>query len=442
MTWLNELVAMRWRQEGERYAKDVNEFVRKGLTEGWDAVDEAALQEDGRRELAEQVFGMVAAANEAGDIEQLRSALPPATWPLMGAFEDRIQAVKSLFFIDEHTIVFRAGAPWELGCVHVVSEEGDTRQFEHITLVGRSPNCETYALVDEEGIRTLRGIHNDLTGELLHSFSWNDILDSIKSLGCPMQSLADAEQPHEQLTEIIPFADGKKLIVVSNLGIYLIEAGVAKLLHPSAEEIEDWSSDDVEAIWLDMVHAALSHDEKHIALGSQGSSHLLYDAEGNLKAEIYPESSYPHCCLFSGDDERVLLNSCHFYNGITLSASIQEALASSPLEAGEEDIIEDGARVYAAAVRGHEMILGDAYGYLRTVRLDGSLSWQHFLGSTISGITVSPSGKRLAVGSYGGMLHLLDLDTDERDPYAIGTAAHRELARWIVWKGLEQPLQW
>ncbi|MCY9516319.1 WD40 repeat domain-containing protein [Paenibacillus apiarius] len=442
MTWLNELVAMRWRQEGARYAKDVNEFVGKGLTEGWDAVDEVELQGDGRSELAEQVLEMVAAANEAGDIERLRRALPAATLPFMGAYKDRLKAVKSIFFIDEDTYVFRSGATWESGCVHAVSA-GKLRTFEHITLVGRSPNGETYALVAEEGIRTMRGLHNDLTGELLHSFSWGNIYDSIKSLRLPIKTLADLEEPpHEHLTEIIPFADGKKLILVSNLGIYLVAAGSAKLLHPSAEEIEDWGADDVEDIWIDMVHAALSHDEKHIALGSQGSSHLLYDAEGNFKAEIYPESSYPHYCLFTRDDERVLFNSCHFYNGITLSASIQEACVASPLEVREDDIVEDGSRVYAAAVRGDEIILGDANGYLRTVKLDGSLSWQYFLGGTISGITVSPSGNRLAVGTYGGMLHLLDLDMDERDPYAIGTAAHWERERWIVWKGLEQPLRW
>lgn len=36
LKWLQDEHAAKWREEGQRYASDVNQFVHKGLTEGWD----------------------------------------------------------------------------------------------------------------------------------------------------------------------------------------------------------------------------------------------------------------------------------------------------------------------------------------------------------------------------------------------------------------------
>ena len=79
---------------------------------------------------------------------------------------------------------------------------------------------------------------------------------------------------------------------------------------------------------------------------------------------------------------------------------------------------------------------------LRAVRPTGELLWQHALGATVSSLDLTPDGRLLAVGTYAGTVHLLDLDTGTPDPYAIGTASHRERARWLFLPGEDQPLRW
>ncbi|WP_456289941.1 hypothetical protein M1D70_11950 [Paenibacillus sp. AK002] len=47
----------------------------------------------------------------------------------------------------------------------------------------------------------------------------------------------------------------------------------------------------------------------------------------------------------------------------------------------------------------------------------------------------------LLVGTYGGMLHRMNLASGIRDEYSIGTAPICETGRWIFWKNRD-PLHW
>ncbi|MGG3926415.1 hypothetical protein ABET51_10455 [Metabacillus fastidiosus] len=435
MTWLNKDIAKKWRLEGERYASDVNAFVHKGLSLGWDQVDERDLMEDRRTELADPVFNMIIEANKAGDLALLREELPPATWPLAANFQNRMQAVKSVFFINDKAIVFRGGSTWEDGYVYVATSKG-TKHFEQYTLVGRSPNREMYAFVDEKGISTMKKVDENLNGEQIHHFSWEFIEKRIKKLNIPI-SLTD-EFPHHQLTEVIPFSSGRKVILISSSGTFLVTAEQLTVLDPDPKAIEEWvKEDDLGDLEITMEHAALSYDEKWIVCGSQSSSHLIYDHAGKFISELYPDSSYPHFSWFTSDSKKVICNSCHFYNGISFAAPLTN------LKSEEEfPLIDDNSRVYAATAREGEVYFGDAYGYVRAASDDGSFLWQYFVGGTIAGMDISSDGKWLAVGTYSGMLHLIELNIEERDLYTISTANHKEKARWIVWKNTNDIYRW
>lgn len=41
MQWLQEEIAEMWRVEGKRYVSEINGYVNKGMTEGWNRVGEA-----------------------------------------------------------------------------------------------------------------------------------------------------------------------------------------------------------------------------------------------------------------------------------------------------------------------------------------------------------------------------------------------------------------
>ena len=98
-------------------------------------------------------------------------------------------------------------------------------------------------------------------------------------------------------------------------------------------------------------------------------------------------------------------------------------------------------RIYVGlAVRDH-YILGDAHGYVRAIDTHGKCLWRHFVGSTITGLAISPDEQVLWVGSCTGMIHKLRLGKGHRDDQTIGNGEHFEEFRMIFWKG-EPVMKW
>lgn len=362
MSWLHEDIAASWRREGQRYAAEINEYVRIGMESGWQH-EQKEPDQDQRTSLAADIVRMIRAANQAGDTERLRAR-------------------------DSAGIVGRHG-------------EGE----------------------EETAV-----------------FAWKDIQSSIKASIPDLESLADEEHPEHILDEVIPFGDGIRLLLVCGYGIYMLESGQAELIHPEISELKQYNCEDT---IVDMAHGAVSLDGRWIAYGSQGSEHLLRDlSEGTVYA-FEPESSYPHYALFSCDSREVWYNSCHFYNGATIRVQVPgtegEAGAAGNVE--ERRLMNEEMRVYAGSALKDGCILGDAYGYLRRIDREGREVWRYFVGSTITGMTVTPDEERLAVATYGGMLHLIDLHSGIRNEYSIGTAPVQETSRWILWRN-QEPMRW
>jgi hypothetical protein len=105
-------------------------------------------------------------------------------------------------------------------------------------------------------------------------------------------------------------------------------------------------------------------------------------------------------------------------------------------------VLNSRSSAYASAWRPGEYILGDAQGFLRAFDRAGATRWHHFIGSSLGALDISPDGRRLLASSAAGFLVILDLDTGETDPYAIGTSRHRERRRWVFWKNEKRPLAW
>jgi hypothetical protein len=149
-------------------------------------------------------------------------------------------------------------------------------------------------------------------------------------------------------------------------------------------------------------------------------------------------SEYPHHAAWSGDGTFACFNSCHFYNGVTVGAQLDQ-LRGLELDAYDEDErlrpIQGGMRVYASEWMDDAFALGDAGGYVRAVTPSGEEKWRHFVGSSIGGIARSPDGRMLAVATAAGFLSLLDTRPDAPDPAVIGTAGFAERLRYVTWRG-------
>jgi hypothetical protein len=429
-----------WREESKAYVSAINQFVAVGLRDGWDKAGEEP--KDTRSHLAASVMEMVRRANVSGDVDGLRDRFPPAHGPFVEMLEANGQNLEPVALLDDGRILVHIGAHYEEGKV-VLIDDLTLTDIPDLVTFGRGPNRRFFALVYEDRI----DIRDGWDGPKTCSLDWPTGLEGVPE-GFDVPPL----EGRPLVTRIIPFPDGQRALLVSPDGIFVLTQQGAVRLMPTVEDQQqhfEWLQkeypDEELSLNLSMEHGAISQDGRWIAVGSQDSKHLIFNSDYHCVGEVGQLSEYPHYSAFSADGSTILFNSCHFYNGITIGVPVR-LLPGLETESYKEDdrivMLEDGARVYAAASHGDIFIIGDANGYFRAFDLEGNFRWQHFIGSSAGDIDLSPDGKRMVATTYAGFLSIIDLDTGEADPFQIGTATHRERRRWLFWKEQPRPLVW
>lgn len=405
-----------WNIKGTKYATEINEMVDFGDKNGWENW-KGKEPLDKREHLAEEVIKMLKQANIEKNIDQFRENFPPSHAPIISLFEKKSQSIEQLHFIDNQKILFLTGTSYQKRQAYILNNDQIIELDNSIDAIGKSKQNNIFAIATQKKISTFKGWE----GDLIHEF----VLHETANLG---------------ITELIPFNDGNQLLIVTSEGIYLVSKSEEKLIHPLCDENdEEWSSS------IDMENGTLSNDNKYIVVGDQSFDHRILDSKGNTMGCIGPQSSYPHFCLFSKDDSQLITNSCHFYNGITIAVDADKykgANIEAYKESDDYKIIDDGMRVYVGLTTKDCYILGDAYGYIKAFDKKGNKAWQHFLGSTISGITISDDEQTLWVGCSSGILHKLLLGKGHRDKHSIGTGNHFEEFRLLIWKNEPQIWKW
>lgn len=412
----NTKIQEEWFSEGEQYATEINEMIDFGEKNGWENW-KGKEPEDKRAHLAQNIFDLLKSANQNRDTENFRVFFPPAHTPIIPLLENRSQSIEHLQFISDQKIVFLTGTSYEQRKAYLLDHDEITELDENIYAIGKSKQNNVFAIAADHKISLYKG----WDGALINEFP----LDQTAEYG---------------ITELIPFNDGSKVILVTSEGIYLVSQKEEKLIHPlNEDDEEDWSPN------IDMENAALSYDNSYIVVGDQSYDHRILDPEGNTLGTIGAQSSYPHFCLFAKDDSQLITNSCHFYNGITIGISSDqyvEADIEAYTESDDYVVINEEMRVYAGVAAKDYYILGDAYGYIKAFDKKGNTIWRHFLGSTISGMTLSDDEEMLWVAAHSGILHKLKLGKGHRDTHTIGNGNHYEEFRLLIWKNEPQIWKW
>ncbi|WP_159023667.1 hypothetical protein [Formosa sp. L2A11] len=410
-----EAIKKEWNTLGSKYASDVNEMVNFGETNGWENW-EGKEPEDKRSHLADAVYQFLKAANQNDTVAEFRTNFPPAHIPFIKYLDKKGQSIVQLNFIDEQKIVFLVGTAYQKRQAYILKDNVTIKLDTSIDAVGKSKQRNVFAMASNNTIVTTQGWE----GDIIAIFN----LDKTKNIG---------------ITELIPFNDGLKILLVSSDGIYIISNDAEHMIHPVLDlEDDEWDSS------IDMENATLSNDNNYIVVGDQCYDHRILDANGTQIGDIGPQSSYPDFCLFSKNDDQLITNSCHFYNGVTIgvdTSNLKDISITAYEESEDYTTIDDGMRVYCGVATSKYYILGDVYGYIKAVDAKGNCIWKYFLGSTITGITISDNEKTLWVGSALGMLHKLQLDKGFRDTHTIGTGKHYEEFRLVLWKD-EPIMRW
>ena len=409
---------MEWNVLGREYATAVNEMVDFGEKHGWDKW-EGENPENKRIHLGEKVFKLLKKANSDNAIDEFRKTFPPAHAPFHTMIQDKGQGIEHLHFIENDKIVFLVGTGYSGRKAHLLDGTKVTELDPTISAVGKSKRNNVFATIANDKIVTTQGWE----GPVIRSF------DMRESKGL-------------EVIEVIPFNDGQRILLNTHHGMFLISDEEEIMFHPVYDKT--YVDEEMDGVWdpyIDMGNATISNDNRYIVVGDQGADHRILNQQLQQIGQIGPQSSYPHYCIFSADDSQLITNSCHFYNGITIAVST-ENIDGLKVEAYKESelfkVVDEEMRVYIAATTKELYIFGDAYGYIRAFNKKGDNVWRHFVGSTISGLTISHDEQTVWVATYAGMIHKLSLGKGHRDDHTIGNGDHYEEFRLICWK--EEPM--
>lgn len=404
-----------WNTKGEKYATEVNMMVEFGENNGWENW-KGKEPEDKREHLADEIISLLKKANIEGKTDEFRVSFPPSHLPLINFIEKQSQSIEQLHFIENQKIIFLVGTSYQKRQAYILNNDKVIELDSRINAIGKSKKGNVFAIATQNKITTTQGWEGNIIKEFHLS-----------------------ETAYFGITELIPFNDGSKILLVTSEGIYILSEDGEILIHPTNDENEeDWTPN------IDMENATLSNDNEFIVVGDQCFDHRIFDGNGKLIGTIGPQSSYPHFCLFSKDGKQLITNSCHFYNGVTIGVDTDK-LNGIEIEAYEESkdykTIDEEMRIYVGISTTNYYILGEAYGYIKAFDKNGKKIWRHFLGSTISGMAISDDENTLWIGSSSGILHKLHLGKGHRDKHTLGNGNHYEEFRLLIWKN-EEILKW
>lgn len=457
-----ELLALsdQWQTGGQAYVAAIREHQRaldgpgaeeRDQTTG-DEVEQDALPSDPRKDDAPTVLQLARLVNTHADADlarrfRQRFAFAPDAFVRHAAHGGTF--VGPVIALEDGRVLARVGAPYDDAAYWVALEGLKHAPLPWLHGLGRSLDRRIFARSDGQQITT----HHGFEGPVIARFALPR-----GDEGLPPHVEVGPGALGQRCDEIIPFNDGRRVLLRNPTGIYLLASAAGsscvQRLHPQTFDEDGpytWPKNQMEeeadgetrtVLALDMLHMALSPDERYIAVGDQDSGHILLRAQdGAVAAERDPASSYPHHAAFSHDGTRLFANSCHLYAGATLSLPHPPGTVGDSADDAAA-LLEDSCRVYASATLPGMVIVGDADGYLHALRDDGQPLWRHHIGSTISALEASPDGDTLWAASYGGYLVRLSRAETGMDPYSIGTSPYVETLRWIFWDDEPGPLCW
>lgn len=421
-------------------------------------------------EQGEAVLGAALELQSAGKSEAIREQFDAAYTPFFELIKKTNRSLGFVTILGPDEVLVRRGSPWQKDAVTLHLYGNDSSEVDDVLGVCRSDNREQMVVARAAGLEFHgRGGVAALAGAPQASLAWPAWQDLSPRWLVEGQSWAVPEgAPHVE--QLAVSDDGMRAVVSCYRQAILLASRHAdepdwRLLWPDARpEHQGWEpDDDVEWHTGDMTHVAISADGTRLALGCQDSAHVLLqieDGEVVPYATVGPLSEYPHFACFSGDGEHTALNSCHFYNGATISFGWKgnRGLTLPGYEQHEQAPLLDGSlRVYAArwldrgvaqALVGNDakaqgLFLLAGNGIMRGYGATGGLGFVQGFGSSAGSMDFCPETRRIAVASYSGMVHLYDSDQDELPGRIDGDRPRRELIRWLTWEHLPNgPLRW
>ncbi len=460
-------LAAAWNEAGREYFSEYSARLSRYYGTGDQNVD-LDMNDPRPESMGDQVMRAVIELQAAR--KRPRDIFDPAYVPLFSWIKKSERSLNFVTILGRDEVLVRRGSAWQDDATTFHLRGDEATPLTDIRGVHRSRNRDYLVLARNAGleIRDARAGIAGLSGPPIAMLPWPD-RDIFRPRGL---AYAAAWEPIEDplAIEQLGVSDDGMRIVVNCYGQGILLASRHRgerpwtLLWPDARAPYQSGDDDYVPDAGDMTHVAISRDGTRLAFGCQDTGHFLAEIDRAGEPQWYATvgnlSEYPHYACFSDDGRYVALNSCHFYNGATISFA-WDGNRGVNLDAYEEHpqapCIDDGLRVYAAcavdravtkavghniADSGGGFLLAGA-GLLKLCDPTGAIGFAQGFGSSAGSIDFCPETRQLALSSYSGFVHLYDPYQDELPGRIDGYRPRRELARWLMWEHLPAgPLRW
>lgn len=461
----------RWIREGKAYKDAINAWLDVIYLEKRKQEDPEPTET--RKDMAAYVLDQIVAFNEKGEHEKLRKLFPPDFDPFVDEFEKEFtHCVYKVMLLPDDRIVCLSG-DWNNKQSYIINND-KIEELPELISFGASHDKKYIAKACKNSIEITEG----WDGAVVCSVNYPNNYGEYFSEKFPdVQLNKDAfTGAGLQIESINVFNNGKRVLLTSSRGIFVLGENNSQLIHPNIKDKEEWLGyEDKEEMVnetesgfnLSYPNADLSPDDKYISLGSQDSGHIILtekDAEWTETGWIEPRSSYPHCTKFNyliKDKEgnpypHVALSSCHFGGSATIGLPLKnltENFEASGYDADETlDYIDESNWIYSILPSALGYFLGANNGYIwfKYYRGIHQLGYIH-IGGTIMSMDLSGDRKTLIVATYSGQIVQLKWESEgeidfkdnnrKKDTFLITDLPLVDKKRYLFWKG-KKPMIW
>lgn len=446
-----------WREKTLAHAQAANAHEEKTRRAG-SADAGSGPPARGWEHLAEPALAAVREANHSGNFAQLREAWPPCAEPLVKVLSEAAMPIRSVCILDDGSIVAGTG-----GLIFRPNGAGEmARRVFHLqdtTVTELQDTAEFACSANRRYFAFNRGDHIEITegwrGLRVALCPWPTGKEDL-----PPGAAVLAWEKRPRLIGLAPFPDGRRALLVTGRGIFVLSPAGARRVFPSATQIAKMrakvSQDRARkpfSIGLNAARAELSPDGKTIVASNSESSFFLYNDALELLAEVDPGDWEARLASFSASGKLIAFHGRRHAPAAPINRAAGQTIAA-PLALlsgfqtlpSEPDarfpVLQREAEVEMALGRAGEFILATSDRQLRGISENGEPRWKQHVGHQVFCMDVSADGKTLAIGTHAGHLFIYKLDAAAPLPHQIATGPIQEIRRWLFLEGEKKPLAW
>ncbi len=462
-----EEASKRWISEGKTYKNSINDWLDIIYLDKQNPTTECP--EETRKDMSSYVINQIGKFNDEKKLDELRTLFPPDNDPMN--WEGLTSCVTQVAMLSDNKIIVTVNEWHQERWMYIINDNDIELIEEEIFMFGKSHDKKYFAKAFSDKIEVTEGWNGKVVNTFFPPKDYG--LDFVSKNPTIKVGLSEMSFVDMGIHQIVVFPSGNKVGIASNVGIFILDEKGSHFIQTENDDDIEQEEDESFTFSFDYPHIDVSNDEKYIAVGSQSSSHLVFENKNNVWtnfATVHPRSSYPNLAKFNDkvqligydkDGPQLLLCSCHFGGSASISVPLKNMTPNFEASGYDADdtlnYVDDSKWVFSIGNYNWGWALGCNDGYIWFKNFAGYQRGYLHVGGTVMDIDFSEDRRTMLVANYSGQIIKYDVtekyegpsifrdETNKqekrKDEYAITNTAYKDVKRYLFWNGYN-PLVW